>query len=352
MHPRIALIAPSTENAGGQSVQARAIYDGLRLDGYDVSVIRTDALFPPGLRWARRYPYVRTLMNQLAYVISLLRARRADVLHVFSASYWSFLLAPVPAILAGRMFRKRVVLHYHSGEAEDHLSRWGCLVHPWLRRADVIAVPSEYLREVFRHHGYQVCVVPNVVDTSRFQFRVRTPLRPALLSTRNFEAHYRIEDTLRAFAMVKPRYPAASLTVAGSGSQEQRIRELAAALVNGSVHFAGRVEPAQMPSLYDRADIFVNSSVVDNQPVSILEAFAAGLPVISTAVGDVRSFVRDGETGILIPSQKPAAMAEAVAALLDDPGRAAQMAVRAREDVQRYTWSNVRAQWQGVYRDA
>ena len=54
----------------------------------------------------------------------LLRVPRYDVLHVFSASYLSFVLAPLPAMLAGRLYRRKVVLNYHSGEAEDHLRRW------------------------------------------------------------------------------------------------------------------------------------------------------------------------------------------------------------------------------------
>jgi len=222
---------------------------------------------------------------------------------VFSASYWSFLLSPVPAILAARILKKRAILHYHSGEAERHLASWGTLVHPWLRLVDAIVVPSPYLRNVFVRHGYDVSVIPNVIDTSRFRFRERNPLRPRLLSTRNFEPHYRLEDTLAAFSLVKGRYPAASLALAGHGSEERRIRALAAALPTGDVNFLGRVEAESMPSLYEQSDIFVNFSIIDNQPVSILEAFAAGLPVVSTAIGDIGSIVRDGETGFLIMAE-------------------------------------------------
>ena len=81
----------------------------------------------------------------------------------------------VPAMLVGRLFRKRVVLHYHSGEAYDHLANWGIFVHPWLRMADRIVVPSEYLREVFSRHGYRTRVIRNIVDTTRFRFRRRDP---------------------------------------------------------------------------------------------------------------------------------------------------------------------------------
>lgn len=347
--PRIALVAPGPEILGGQSVQARALAAGLRGDGYDVAFVRIDPRFPAGLGWLRRRRYMRTVLNQALYVPSLLRLRRADVVHVFSASYWSFLLAPLPAMLVARWLGKRVVLNYHSGEAEDHLARWGRLVHPGLRLADEIVVPSEYLSDVFARHGYRTRVVPNVVDTARFGYRDRMPLRPRLLSTRNLEPYYRVDNTLEAFALLRNRYPDATLTVAGFGSEEARLRRLAASLGSRGISFRGRVDPSAIPGLCDAAHIFVNSSVVDNQPLSVLEAFAAGLPVVSTATGGIAALVRDGVTGLSVPAADPSAMARAVATLLEDPERAQRMARRARREVEAYGWPHVRARWAAVY---
>src|SRR5437879_13043163 len=108
-------------------------------------------------------------------------------------------------MLAARRFGKRIVLNYHSGEAEDHLARWGRLVHPWLRLADEIVVPSEYLKAVFARHGYRARVVPNIVDTGRLRYRARPPLRPRLLSTRNLEPDCRVDNNLSAFPILTGR---------------------------------------------------------------------------------------------------------------------------------------------------
>jgi len=243
----------------------------------------------------------------------------------------------------------RIVLHYHSGVAEDHLAKWGALVHPWLRMVDAIVVPSVYLRNVFSRHGYRALVIPNVVDTSRFCYRERSPLRPHLLSVRNLESFYRVDNTLRAFALLKAQYPKATLTIAGYGREEGRLRRLAASLGNDGIRFVGRVSPGDMPGLYGEAGIFVNSSVVDNQPVSVLEAFASGLPVVSTGTGDIANLVRDGETGFLVPPDDPAAIVKAVTSLLDDPDRAVHIARRARQEVEQYTWARVREQWAALY---
>src|SRR5579859_3854710 len=268
---RVVLVAASLEILGGQGVQAVALMQRLIEEGYAVSFLPINPLFPRGLRWLRRYRYIRTLLNQLLYIPSLWALRRADVVHVFSASYWSFLLAPAPAIWAAHRFGKRVVLNYHSGEAEDHLAHWGWLVHPWLHLADEIVVPSEYLRDVFARFGYHAQVVRNVVDTARFTFRERLPLQPRLLSMRNLEPHYRVDVVLRAYALLKAHYPGASLVLAGYGSEEARLHHLAGELRVDGIRFLGRVEPNATPSLYEHADIFVNAAVVDNQPVSVLE---------------------------------------------------------------------------------
>jgi len=314
-----------------------------------VTFIPINPRFPRKLAWLRRWPGARTLLNQLLYLPRLRAIRRADVVHVLSAAYWSFLLGPVPAIMTAKWLQKPVVLNYHSGEADEHLARWGALVHPWLRMAEVIVVPSEYLREIFARHGYAVGVIRNVVDTSRFRYRERLPVGPRLVSTRNFEPHYRVEDTLQAFALLRGQYPTATLTLAGYGRQGASLRQLAEAIGPQGIRFVGRVEPERMPALCDGADIFVNSSVVDNQPVSVLEAFAAGLPVVSTPTGAIGSMVRDGETGLLVPPRDPAAMAKAVASLLADPEQAVRMARQARREVECYTWPQVREAWAAAY---
>ena len=341
-------MAPSLAVVGGQGIQACALREGLQDDGYRVEFIPINPRFPFFLSPLRRVPVVRTLLNQILFLPRLWRLCPADIAQVFSASYWSFLLAPVPAILVARAARTKVILHYHSGEADDHLTRWGALVHPWLRLVDQIVVPSEYLREIFARHGYHARVIPNVVETTRFQYRERTPLRPRLLSTRHLEPYYGVETVLRAFALLRKRYPEATLTIAGMGSQEPRLRQLAGEL-GVAPAFVGRIDPEVMPAVYDAADIFVNASVVDNQPVSLLEALAAGLAVVSTPTGDIPAMLRAGTAGRLVPHADPAAMADAITNLLENPAEAIRMVECARREIERYTWPRIGPEWDALF---
>lgn len=348
--PHVGIVAASMDILGGQAVQAQLQLERLEADGWKVTFVAINPRFPSIVAKLRGVPLVRTVVNQGLYVPSLVRLRECDVVHIFCASYWSFLLAAAPALVAARAMGKRVVLNYHSGEAEDHLTRWGLLVHPWLRLADEIVVPSEYLAQVFARHGHRARVIHNTVDLARFRYRERATLRPMLLSNRNFEAHYRVDNTLRAFALLRRRQQRAEITVAGAGREEPRLRALVERAGTEGVRFVGRVAPEAMPGLYDQADVFVNSSIVDNEPLSVLEAFAAGVPVISTATGGIAAMVRNGETGSIVEPDDPAAMAEAVERLLSHPSEARRMALRARDELGRHTWKHARAQWDSVYR--
>lgn len=343
----VAIVAPGLDVPGGQSIQAAALVAGLRAAGTGVVFVATDPSFPAGLRWLRKVPLARTIVNEALYAGSLRHLRHVEVVHVFSASFWSFLLAPVPAMLAARAFGKRVVLNYHSGEADDHLRHWGVGVHPWMRLAHQLVVPSEHLQQVFLDHGYRARVVRNVVDASRFAFHDRDPLRPRFLSTRTLEPSYQVHVVIAAFALIQARWPEATLVVAGAGSEESHLRQMAAGL--HGVTFVGRVQPERVPELCASADIFLNASIVDNQPLSLLEAFASGLPVVTTTTGGIASMLRDGESGLSVPAADPEAMAAAVFRLLGDGVLARRMARSARAVALEHSWGEVREQWQEVY---
>ena len=238
---KIAMVAPSLRLVGGQAVHTKVLADHLRADGYDVQLVPINPPFPRGAGWVKRLRYVRTVANERLYLPTLRKLRSADVVHVASASYWSFLLAPFPAIVAARRWGKPIVLNYHSSEADDHLANCGSLVHPWLKMVDKIVVPSVFLKDVFGRHGYRAEVIHNVVDTAAFHYRERVPLLPECLSVRHFEPRYGIEDTLLAFAMIQTAFPAASLTIAGRGPQEAELKHLAQALALRNVQLSVRL---------------------------------------------------------------------------------------------------------------
>jgi glycosyltransferase involved in cell wall biosynthesis len=349
---RVLIVAPSLDILGGQAVQAARLLARLcKEPSLEVSFLPVNPRLPGLLRKLQAIKYVRTVVTSLLYwALLLVRVRRYDVIHVFSAAYLSFVLAPTPAILVAKLYGKKVVLNYRSGEAEDHLRRWPRTAIPTIRLVDEIAVPSGYLVDVFAQFELAARAISNFVDTDRFRFRERRPLRPVFLSNRNLEPLYNVGCVLRAFAIIQQRWPEARLIVAGDGSARGELEALAHTLGLRNVEFRGRVAPEQMPELYDAADVFLNGSDIDNMPGSIIEAFASGLPVVTTDAGGIPYIVIDNENGQMVRCGDHQAMAECALRLLNDEALAAHVMSRARRACDQYKWDAVRNDWLKLYR--
>jgi glycosyltransferase involved in cell wall biosynthesis len=351
---RVAIVAPSLRILGGHAVQAQQLLERWRtVRDVEAWLVPINPVPPAPFDVLVALKYVRTIVTQLLYWPLLLRElRRADLVHVFSASYTSFVLAPLPAVLIAKLFRRPVVLNYHSGEAIDHLSHSPLARHVMRNWVDLNVVPSTYLRQSLALFGIPATIVWNTIDLTQFPYRKRDPLSPRILSTRNFEPLYNVPCVLRAFARIQAQYPSATLTLVGSGSQDRELRALAARLRLRHVTFVGRVPPWETPRYYADADIYLQAPSIDNMPLSVLEAFASGLPVVSTGVGGIPHILTHGVDGLLAPDDDEIALAAHVSTLLEHSGLAAQLATAARESCAAYEWPVVCQRWLAAYRQA
>jgi glycosyltransferase involved in cell wall biosynthesis len=337
---------------GGQAVQVTRLLRRLReIEGIEVDFLPVNPRLPGPLRRLQGIKYVRTVVTSIAYGVSLLmRLRRYDVVHAFSASYTSYLLAPLPAMAVAKLFGKRVVLNYRSGEASDHLGRFPT-ARRTMRLADEIVVPSGYLVEVFGAFGLHARSILNFVDLDGINYRERTSIRPVFLSNRNLEALYNVGCTLKAFAIIQRRHPDARLTIVGDGGERAALEALAARLGLRQVEFVGKVAPERMREFYAAADVYLNSPNIDNMPNSVIEAFASGIPVVTTNAGGIPFIVTHGETGLMVACDDHEALAAQALSLLDAPARALEIAARARaECLTRYVWPSVAVEWEDLYR--
>jgi len=353
---KVAIVAPSLRYVGGQAVQADLLIRLWQNDpDVEVAFIAVDPPLPRALTWAERIPGLRTILREPIYFWRLWRGlKNVDVAHIFSASYWSFLLAPAPAWFFAKLRGKKTIVNYRSGEARDHLRRFRSAKFV-LSRVDCIVAPSGYLVDVFREFGLTAAVVPNLVDLSQFRYRERMPLRPHLVCTRGFQEYYSIDVVVKAFAEfkneVKKQYPDARLNLVGGGPLENDIRRLVADLKLEGVNFNGVATRDNIGSCYDAADIFINASWLDNMPVSVIEAFGSGTPVVTTSPESMPYLVEHERTGLLSPVGDERALAANLVRLLREPELASRLANNAYEESRRYTWQVVRAQWLDVYRE-
>lgn len=334
---------------GGMAVQAQLLTDNLRKQGHTVYTAPTNPLSHSSS--LRRLRWIRGVVNVSLFLARLWgTCRKADCIHIMSNSYLSFFLFTFPAVAVGRLLRKRVIIHYHGGAAESFLRTWFWLARLALESADRVVVPSRFLSTVFQKFGIATDEVPNVLELKAFPFRKRSPLRPRVIMARHLEPAYNVACGIRAFAILQKTFPDATLTIAGGGSEEPALVSLCRELgIAGCVTFVGDVGNEQMPILYDRADIYLNSSRVDNQPVSILEAFACGLPVVTTSVGGIPYMVTHGEDALLAPSDDFVGLAAHMRTLLRDPALGARLIGNASRRIQEHSWERIYSRQSAIY---
>lgn len=347
---RVIVVAPE-HAVGGQAHAARQIVRGFQSDHQlTVTLQPSDPSLSGALRFLTATKFIRSIVRPLITSLQLAsRARTAKVFHVFCAAHTAFLFGTMPALLVAKLFRCVLILNYHDGRASEHFRRSGSVLRWALRQADAIVVPSNYLASEFSRHGFRAIVIPNVVDANAFAFVPRDALPLRLISTRLLEPLYAVENTLAAFEILLRDFPGLQLDIYGDGVSASRLRQLAGERELKQVIFHGAVAHAAMPAVLGPGGVMVNSSRVDNTPLFVLEAFAAGLPIVSTAAGGIPYLVEHGKTGLLVPIDDPAALAAAIRRLFCEPGLASSLVAGGRREVTRYSWPVAQAGWRELY---
>ena len=349
---KIALIGPLPPPSGGMANQTRQLAGLLTQEGASVELIQVNKPYWPF--WIGRIKGLRAAFRLLPYLLHLWRAAgSADLLHIMANSGWSWHLFAAPAVWIGKFRGKTVVVNYRGGEADDFFSRSIARVQPTLRQADMIIVPSGFLEEVFANRNFITRIVPNIVDLSRFipdHTRKRNLASPHIVVARNLEPLYDNATALKAFHIVRKSIPSARLTIAGSGPEHTLLEAMAKELsLTDAVVFAGRLDNEHMHTLYRDADIALNPSLADNMPISILEALASGVPVVSTNVGGIPFLVEDGKSALLVQPRDPDGMAKAVLRVLRDESLRERMIQSGLDHARRYSWESVRGQLFSAY---
>ena len=351
----IALIGPLPPPAGGMANQTVQLAALLREAGAEVELVQVNPPWRP--RWAARVRGLRAALRLAPYLWRLWRAAgRADLLHIMANSGWSWHLYAAPAIWIGRLRGKGVLVNYRGGEAPAFLARSARLVCFSMRRAHAVIVPSGYLARTFAQYGLTVQIVPNIVNLDRFYpAPKRPPLQPvrraAILVARHLEPLYDNATALNAFALVRRALPHARLTICGEGPELPRLlAQTQAMMLQASVQFAGKAGNDLMAGLYRKADLVLNPSLADNMPNSVLEAWASGVPVVSTDVGGIPDLIRHETDGLLVAPGDAEGMARAMVSLLKDPAASQRLADAGLASAQRYSWPNVAPLLMAQYR--
>jgi len=273
--------------------------------------------------------------------------RKFDVLCIQAFSFGNFANAAA-AVLSGRALGKRVVVVYRGGGGPEFIRRFRPVVLPILRLAHEIVVPSGYLNHHFAEFGLATTVIPNVIDLTQFPFRQREAFPPTLVWVRHLRTGYNPWMAVDVLRRVQFKYPDATLVMVGEGHMRAELVERVSSESIQGVTFTGDVPQREVAEWLSRSAIFINTTTVDNQPRSVLEAMAAGLPVVSTDVGGIPYLVEDGRTALLVPNGRADLMADRVLDLVASPALGKRLVEAGLQVSRACTWEAVEPRWLAV----
>jgi len=336
---KICLIGPFPPPVGGMSIQAEKLYRLLKKEGLLIKAIDTY----PDLKFFQSVKGVRTIIRFGILIFKLIsQLKDCDTAFIFTCSYQAFFLTTFTAVLISRLYRIKIIINYHGGKAANFLNEWKFFVRPIFKMAHLILVPSAYLHEVFKEFCIDSKVVPNIIDLKQFQFKLKKKIKPKLLVTRHLEKLYNIPCIIKAFQIVKNRFPDSILGIVGSGPEENTLKEFGRKKKLTDIKFYGFIPHNKLSEIYKKFDIFVNASNADNFPVAIMEAFASGLPIVTSAAGGIPYIVEHGKTGFMVELNNHKQLAENIIQLVENPSLALKLAQNARKECEKYTWEAIK----------
>lgn len=238
-----------------------------------------------------------------------------------------------------------------GGDFASRLKRSPRLCQAIFSKAAVSVTPSLFLSRMFADAGYGHRVIPNFLNISAYPFKKRQQVGPRLLWVRAFHPVYNPVLAIDVMIGLLKEYPGSTLCMVGADKDGslQHVRQYANEKgVLSAIKFTGYLSKNEWVELSEEYDIFINTTDFDNMPVSVLEAMALGLPVVSTNVGGIPYLIRNGENGLLVDKGDAEGFTHSIRKLISNDFLVEQLTVTARKEVEKLDWGNIKNQWVSI----
>jgi glycosyltransferase involved in cell wall biosynthesis len=349
----ICIVCEFSPPPGGMANQAELLASNLEKDGFTVERCKTNILFQGFLKYIEKNILIKIFIK---FPILLWRiivgVSKCEVVHVFTIPSLSFYIITTPAVIIGKFLKRRIIINYHAGFFKKFFddNKFKFIVRFVLNSADYITTPLKYLDVEFSSVGFKITPVSNMMDSTRFHYKIRKNCKPKFLFTRHLRDVYGPDIVINAFYLIFKEYPDATLTIAGDGYMKESLKEMTKKLgLSENVTFMGYVEGDELVQYYDDADIFINGSRRDNMPISILEAFSSGLPVVSTNPMGIPHLVEQGVTGLLSDVDDIEGLFKNAIKILTEPELAYQLSLNGKAYIDTLNWMNIRGDILSIY---
>jgi glycosyltransferase involved in cell wall biosynthesis len=338
MKPSILLVGNFLSARGVNRTLVEEFSEGLASAGY--TLITT----------SRIYSRLPRLMDMLWTAFSCRNSYQIAYVEVYSDA--AFIWAELVCALL-RLLRKPYLLALHGGSLPIFARRWPGRVKRLLDSAAAVAAPSGFLQKEMSPYRKDIVLIPNSLFIKNYTFRLRSAPRPSLVWLRAFHDIYNPQMVPRLIDHLRIPFPDIVLEMIGPDKADGALQETQAEIeklsLQNYIEIVPGIPKSEVPAYLSRSDIFINTANVDNTPVSVLEAMACGLCVVSTNVGGIPYLLQDGQDALLVEPNDPCAMAAAVQRVLTEPGLAEQFSGNGRRKVEQFEWLVVLQQWQAIF---
>ncbi|MDT8346686.1 MAG: glycosyltransferase family 4 protein [Flavobacteriaceae bacterium] len=335
--PRLLYIGNKLSAAGKTPTSVEVLGALLSEEGYEVIAVS---------------PYRNQLLRLLHMLWSVVRfARTLDWVLIDTYSTRNFYYAWLVAETC-QMFKLNYLPILHGGKLPWRLKSNPILCHRMFKKAFVNVAPSGYLYEAFRLHYNNVVCIPNSIDLKLYSFLNKTFEVPRILWVRSFAAIYNPMLAVEAFAEIQSKYPKASLSMVGpdkDGSLKQC--QARAHQLGLEITFTGKLSKQEWIQYSTGFNICLNTTNYDNTPVSLIEAMALGLVVISTKVGGIPFLIQDKLDGLLVNPDSKGEILQAVELILTDKSLQKKILHNARLKAETMDWNRIKLMWNAVLID-
>jgi len=328
----------------------KLLYLGNRLSGKGRNVSTIDTLADSFRELGYQVNTYSNQPNQFLRLMSMLSAvlkhRKVDYLVIDTYSTLGFWYAYLSAWLAQKLAIPYIPI-LHGGDLPKRLASHPKACRRLFRYAYINIAPSAYLLHHFQEAGYQnLTYIPNTIQLQHYTYQERSDIAPKLLWVRAFANIYNPILALKVLEKLLTSYPNAQLSMVGPFKDDSiQVCEAYAKKHKLPVIFTGGMTKKYWIKYAQGFDIFINTTTVDNTPVSLIEAMALGLPIVTTNVGGVPYLLEDEKEALLVPSDNVNAMTQAVISLLKNPAQTKSLSKNGRIKVENFDWEVVKEKW-------
>ena len=332
---KLLYVGNALSSSGKTVTTIETLSDLLRQEGYEVTITSSKS---------------NKILRMLDMTYTLLRTgRKMDTVLIDVYSTTNFWYAVIIAQIC-RWLHKDYIPILHGGNLPERLDSYKYTSYRLFSNAKVNVAPSDYLYNAFAKANFKnLTRIPNTIAIDKYPFKQRSVFKPNLLWVRSFDKIYNPLLAIKVLEELAKEYPEATLTMIGPDKDGSLQKCKGYAEENAlNIVFTGKLSKDQWIERATTCDIFINTTNYDNTPVSVIEAMALGLPVISTNVGGLPFLIDDTVNGYLTAPNDIALFTKRVAHVIDHPKDMILVTHKARETAATYDWAEIKNLWHEV----